>query len=119
MDKLKAFLAVMKKQHFWVMTGLALVVGLVGWAWATSTLSNEYRTNRNKIEGTFKDLDQLRSQDRENLDWIKGVQGETVHLKAKVKAAWEEVYAEQRDKVLRWPKVLGEDFLHRAPASAQ
>lgn len=63
MDQLKVFLAVMKKQHFWVMSGLVLIVGSVGWAMTTSTLSNEYKMNRGKIEGTFKDMEQLRSQD--------------------------------------------------------
>ncbi len=115
MDKLKAFLAVMKKQHFWVMCGVVLILGLSGWAWATSNLAGQYRANRTKIEGIYKDLDQLRSADRENPEWIKGAEVETRKLRIKVKGAWEDVYAEQRDKVLRWPKVLGEDFLRIVP----
>ena len=115
MDKLKAFLAVLKKQHFWVMCGVVLILGLSGWAWATSNLAGQYRANRTKIEGIYKDLDQLRSSDRENPESIKGAEIETGKLRIKVKGAWEDVYAEQRDKVLRWPKVLGEDFLRIVP----
>ncbi len=115
MDQLKVFLAVMKKQHFWVMSGLVLIVGSVGWAMTTSTLSNEYKMNRGKIEGTFKDMEQLRSQERENQQWISGIQAETVKLKAKVKAAWDDVYAEQSEKVLRWPMILGDEFLRIVP----
>jgi hypothetical protein len=115
MDQLKVFLAVLKKQHFWVMGGLALVVGLIGWFVATSKLRAEYAANRSKVEAEFKELDQLRSQERENQDWSVGVQAETAVLKVKVKDAWEDVYAEQRDKVLKWPKVLGPDFLQIVP----
>ena len=115
MDQLKVLLAVLKKQHFWVLSGLVLIVGLTGWAMATSTLSTEYKKSRNTIESTFKDLEQLRAQERENQEWINGIQKETVKLKAKIKAAWEEVYAEQRDKVLRWPDVLGDEFLRIVP----
>ncbi len=118
MDKLKAFLAVLKKQHFWVLCGLVLILGMAGWAWATSTLSAQYKANRNKIEGTYKDLDQLRSKEQENTDTIKGVSDEAVKLKRIVATAWADVYAEQRDQVLRWPKVLGEDFLRIVPQLA-
>jgi hypothetical protein len=94
---------------------MVLLVGLVGWAMATAKLWADYKHDRGMVEAKFKELERLRSQDNANQDWIQGVQADTVKLKSKVKAAWVDVYADQRDKVLKWPSVLGDEFLRIVP----
>jgi hypothetical protein len=108
MDKVKVALALLKKHHFWVMTVVVILCGLTGWFMATSQLWAEYQASRAKILGKFDDMNKIRSEEQKNDDWIKGIEDETTQLKAKVALAWKKVYTEQRDYVLKWPKVLGE-----------
>ncbi|HEX4142823.1 MAG TPA: hypothetical protein VHY91_04670 [Pirellulales bacterium] len=107
MDKVKVALALLKKHHFWVMTGAVLLLSFIGWFLATSKLWAEYQTSKATIEGEFKALNKIQGEERENQKWIDGLDERTQKLKVKVREAWDKVYIEQKTNVLKWPEVLG------------
>ena len=107
MDKVKIALALLKKHHFWVMSGTVVLLGLVGWFMATSKLWAEYQIHKATIEGKFKDLNKIKGEERENQTWIDELDKETAQLKSQVRIAWDLVYTEQKDHVLKWPASLG------------
>jgi len=112
MDKIKPYLFQLRKHHFWVLTLIVLITGLVGWQMASSDLSKIYAAQKSKIEGSFAKVQAILSENNPPNDTFKlGVDGKTKLLKADVLDAWRVVYNEQRDKVLQWPDHLGEDFL--------
>jgi hypothetical protein len=111
MDKVKIALAWLKKYHFWVMTAMVVLIGMIGWFTATSKLWAEYQANRAKIDERFKAMKKINQEEQKNDQWIKGIEEETNRLKAKVAQAWKKVYIEQRDQVLTWPKILGPDSI--------
>ncbi len=111
MDKVKIALALLKKHHFWVMTGAVILLSFIGWFMATSRLWAEYQSGRDKILKKFSDLTKINSEERENQDWVDGLAQETLQLKKKVAIAWDKVYTEQKEHVLNWPKVLGQKNL--------
>ena len=108
MDKVKIALALLKKHHFWVMTCAVILLSFIGWFVATSKLWADYQKGRDKIVKKFTDLTTINSEERENQKWIDGLEKETKQLKTKVRIAWNKVYIEQKDHVLKWPIVLGE-----------
>ena len=107
MDKVKLALALLKKHHFWVMTGTVILLSSIGWFLATSSLLAQYQSGRDKILKKFGDLGQINAEERENQDWVDGLEKETQQLKVKVGLAWEKVYTKQKVEVLKWPIVLG------------
>lgn len=126
MDKVKIYLAVAIKYHFWILVSVALIVGLTGWALATSALATYYKNQKTKIEGEFSKTFQITSKQNhpnksfeEGVDKLNNAPGSG--LKASVLQAWDAVYDEQKNKVLKWPAELGEDFIRhvqdKGPAS--
>jgi hypothetical protein len=111
MDKVKVVLAVLKKHHFWVMTGMVVLLSFIGWFLATSRLWAEYQERKATIEGKFKSLSKINSEERENQQWIDGLEAKTGQLKVKVRDAWDKVYVEQKTNVLKWPEVLGPRYV--------
>ena len=49
MDKVKVFLAVLKKHHFWVLAGLVLILGLTIYVAAAADLQGRYQTRSKKL----------------------------------------------------------------------
>lgn len=112
MDKVKAFMATMKKHHFWVLTGLVLILSLTGWYLAASDLEAQYKANRQKIDSEFTELTSIVSKtNHPNEKFEQGTKLLTADLRKDVNKAWTLVYADQKSKVLKWPPQLGEDFL--------
>lgn len=112
MDKVKAFMGAMKKHHFWVLTGLVLILSLTGWYLAASDLETQYKANRQKIEAEFTELTSIVSKtNHPNEKFEQGTKLLTADLRKDVNKAWTLVYADQKAKVLKWPPQLGEDFL--------
>lgn len=112
MDKVRAFFGTLKKHHFWVLTGLVLILTLSGWYLASSKLEADYKTYRDKVETEFKELTAIVSKtNHPNDEFEKGTKLLTADLRKDVNKAWSLVFADQKVKVLKWPKELGDDFL--------
>jgi hypothetical protein len=112
MDQLKQFLAVVKKQHFWILCGLVVLIGFVTYAIASSKMNQTYVQTKGKISQTSTELDPLLSgTEHPNRDWAELVQKKTEDLRNNVRDAWEALYNEQKQQVFVWPAALGKDFV--------
>ena len=77
MDKVKVFLGHAKKQHFWVLWGLLLIVGLYSWYSAAGSLTKEFDDNKGVIEKHRDDMERVSNQqDHPNQPVIEGIQAQ-------------------------------------------
>ena len=112
MDKVKAFLAVVKKHHFWLLSVFCIIAGLVGWMMATGNLASAYTAEEGKIKSKFTSLDGiLQTENFPNARSKEAVDKLGKEQKQKVRVAWQKVYDEQAP-FLKWPDYLGDDFLN-------
>lgn len=110
MDQVRKILAVIKKHHFWMLTGLGAGIVLVCWFVAQGQISAAYTKNKTEIEGKFtavKTVQQAPSPP--SAVWAPEVTKLTDVLTKDVTDAWAVVYERQK-AVLVWPEVLGPDF---------
>src|SRR5260370_24655333 len=97
MDQLKQFLAQVKKHHFWLLCGLAVLTSLIGWYFSKNALSKEYLAGRTEVQSKLDQVKRvLRIERHQNAQWTEGVKELTKKLKGNVFEAWSEVYGEQR-----------------------
>jgi hypothetical protein len=113
MDQLKQYWEVVKKQHFWILCGLAVVVPLIVFWVSSGHLAKVYGDQLTTIKQADDNLTPLVSgADHPNKEWVTHVQGETDRLRVNVKDAWDALYAQQQ-AVLKWPPELGDDFAEK------
>ncbi len=110
MDQLQQYWAIVKKHHFWILSGLAVLLPLVLCLIAGARLAKAYTDQVGKISSTDSSLQPLTSGDHANQQWIDHVNNETAALRSNVYTAWKEMYARQQAE-LKWPEALGKDFI--------
>ena len=110
MDQLKQYWEIAKKQHFWILCGLAVLVPLVASLMANSYLAKVYGEQKSKITQTNSGLDPLIGGEHANPEWVKHVQDETDRLRTNVLHAWDALYNQQKT-ALKWPPELQADFI--------
>lgn len=108
MDKVKIYLAVLKKHYFWVMCGLLVIVSLSVWYAATSSAASQYKQDKMQVEGAFLNIKgQVAGADSgaeplANETFEQEVEKLRKGLGAKVGATWKELYDKQK-AVFKWP----------------
>ncbi len=111
MDKVKVFLKVLRKHHFWLLCIVTMIAGVTGWFMARKSLSADFEKNKGSILGKFTALQGiLATENHPNGTWTTGIGELTKKEKEIVRGAWDTVYNEQK-KHLEWPPELGGDFL--------
>ncbi|HEY5312775.1 MAG TPA: hypothetical protein VIK18_09655 [Pirellulales bacterium] len=95
MKDLKRYLAALKKHHFWVLSGLILIVGLSTWSSASRDLQARFDENRNKIKTTFTLLAGL-GPGAPNDKFTEGLHKEQTTLRSQVFDAWQDVSLRQK-----------------------
>jgi hypothetical protein len=112
MDKVRAFLKVVYQQRFWVLSVVCVLVAAVCWKMAAGALDVAFKSGKQTIEGKFGEMDAIV---RKTVHGNEGVnneeRAEAVKIRAEVLKLWEKMYALQSEKVLKWPKSLGTEFL--------
>lgn len=109
MDQVRKILAVIKKHHFWMLTGLGASIVLVCWFVALSQIDAAYKNNKGVIEGKFNAVKGLQGGEAPSPAWAPEVVKLTEGLSKDVTNAWAIVYDRQKS-VLVWPEVLGPEF---------
>src|SRR5690349_11450828 len=109
MDQVRKILAVIKKHHFWMLTGIGASIVLVCWFVAQSQIDAAYNKNKTEIEGKFKAVQGLQGGEAPSPAWAPEVVKLTEGLSKDVTNAWAIVYDRQKS-VLVWPEVLGPEF---------
>jgi len=107
----KAVIANLKKYHFWILFGLAVLVTLVLWWMATATLAEKYTKRVQKLDGDLKAMQTVQTEaDHPNERVVAQIRGATTEANKKAFEAWKFLYSEQEERN-PWPKVLGQEFL--------
>lgn len=104
MDQAKVYLAILKKQHFWVLCAVVLIVSVVSWTSGASFYSKEFATNKSKIDGAFTSISQIDATPP-NASFKEGVEKLNLELKQKALGAWQVMYDKQVG-LFKWPAVV-------------
>ena len=111
MDQLKQYWEIAKKQHFWILCGLVVLVPFIVFWVASGHLAKTYTDQMNTIKRVTGDVTALNNEPTHpNDQWVKHVQDETEKLRIEVKNSWDTLYKQQQS-VLKWPPELGADFI--------
>jgi hypothetical protein len=110
MDQVKNILAVIKKHHFWILCGLAVLIGLGMSIGAQKQLLKRYEEDKGSISSVQGQIQQVASgSDLPNQVWVDHDKKETDAGRLDVYKAWEKLYQDQVTNVFQWPKDLTED----------
>lgn len=102
MDKVKVYLKVLKKHHFWVLAGILVIVTCSVWSSATGQLEADFKKNKTQIEGATTALQSI-APDAPNDKFKSGVEDLQKELRKKVYSSWQEMYKQQQPRFI-WPK---------------
>jgi uncharacterized membrane protein YgcG len=111
MDKVRVALNWIVAHHFWLLSGLVVLMGLGVWFMAKSDLSAQYQTNMSKIKTVYDKADtEANKPFHPNEDVNQGQQREIDELVKDVTQTWESLYQRQREEALVWPPQLNSSF---------
>ncbi len=107
MDQVKVYLEVLKKYHFWVITGFLLIIGILGWKMGVGALETEFTSNRGQIQGAFQAAGGVMGVNpHPNSEFTEAVNKEHTRVKNEALNAWQLLYNRQQ-QLLNWsPDVL-------------
>ena len=111
MDQLRKAWGWLQRQHFWVLTVVAILVALGCWWRGANALLAEYQSNRGKIESEFTAAGAVRSKPyHANADIQKAQSDQIANQQKSVHELWKQLYARQTAGVLKWPSNLSQEF---------
>ncbi len=111
MDQVRTALAWLKKHHFWVLTGLAVLIALGCWWSAAGKMSAKYEADQKTIKGGFDTVQAVKSASFHANQTINDKEiGEIQTLSKSVAKLWQVLYDKQRENVLKWPTALSKEF---------
>jgi hypothetical protein len=113
MDKVKHFFKLLRTHHFWLLSLVIVILSLFAWFRASGALTAQFQKNRNEVTSRFDALNRITSQPAANDKIIQDVEQQTQTQRERVRKVWEELYGNQKEKILFWPPQLGDDFLRR------
>ena len=115
MDQVKAVLAVMKKQAFWILISVVVLTGLGVWFVASAALAKHYEERKTALDTKMTTVSGIRSaasgEDAEHPNeekiqrWGKRVDKNRVEATK----AWKKMYRDQKLKN-QWPSTLSPEF---------
>ncbi len=111
MDQVKVYLAVLKKYHFWVISGLLVIVGLIGWKMGVGVLEEQFTMNRGQIQGAFQQAGGVMAVNpHPNIRFTEKLDKEHDAVKREVLLAWQLHYDRQQE-IMVWPREMLTDRL--------
>lgn len=103
MDKIKPYLALLKKHHFWPLAVIVMATSAYAWYSGTAAFDAAFTANRGQIQSTFSTIQQVASSSNppnasyaEDLGKLRKQQGESTL------AAWSALYDRQKG-LFTWP----------------
>ena len=112
MDKVKIILDLAKKYLFWFIFASTVVVVLICWWLATTSLAKSFQLQQLKIKKKITEVEAISNDTQHPTpDYIKAVNDKNQKLKEGVLKVWTTLYDDQK-KNNPWPKdVLGKEFV--------
>ena len=112
MDKVRAFLTAAWIQRFWILSVVGTLAAVVCWMMASGRLQEEFAKNKTTIDGKFNDMSSISKMDVHGNPGVNAKEREEAKKIAdSVKQLWQNLFDAQREVVLKWPDVLGADFV--------
>lgn len=105
----QAVLAALKKWGFWVICGLAVLIGLIAWFVAQQSVQASIKARKDQLEGLKTQVSGVKPSSP-NPQVIEAARKQIDQLKADVYQAWVTMYADQKERN-KWPSALGAEFL--------
>ena len=111
MDKLKPVLRNLAKYHFWVISAVITLVGLLVWYYAYSNLTQQFAERSSKINSSYDTLENVKKIANHPNDQSHLLMGRNVDATLRsVTSAWQLQY-EYQQSLLVWPlDQLQQDF---------
>jgi hypothetical protein len=111
MDQVNAILNGLKKYHFWVLSVIVVVVGVVVWYSSAADLAKRFEDRKTAITKVRTDAQNAaKDAEAENEATVAAIKQSHGQLIERVYRAWQLLYAEQA-KNNPWPKTLTPEFL--------
>jgi hypothetical protein len=112
MDKVRAFLKAAWIQRFWILSVVGTLAAVVCWMMASGKLQAEFTANKAQIDSKFTDMSTIKEKSVHGNPAVNTREREEAKKIAdSVKALWQKLFDAQREEVLKWPEVLGADFI--------
>jgi hypothetical protein len=122
MDQLKHYLRILKRQHFWVVSVMVVLLGIVAWFLTVRSLASERDEFQSSIASSYSTVQSVRSkQDHVNQHTLDQMKQLIEERRLEVQAAWDRKFKQQTggeegENILQWPEELSPEF-HRAVAN--
>jgi len=110
MNQLQSVLVALRKWGFWVICGVAVLVGLGAWFIAQQSVQANIKARKDQLDGLKSQVSGVKPGSP-NPQVIDAARKQIEQLKADVYQAWVTMYAEQKVKN-QWPAALGAEFLN-------
>jgi hypothetical protein len=110
MDKVKHFLEVARKHHFWILCGVAAIIGLVVLSMASGKLTAQTKERKDKIDQKLKAVTGITAP-TPNPTWEEGITALADKARKTVREAWTDEFDKQKREIFVWPTALGKDFI--------
>lgn len=111
MEQLRVAFAWIAKHHFWLLSGLVVLLATAAWYLAAGDLQEQYDSEKSKISSAFSSQRQLaQKQFYPNTGVNNQQQTEIVSLAREVQGIWNQLYERQREVALKWPNQLPPGF---------
>ena len=111
MDQVKVALAILKKQHFWIVCGLIIIPSIVVWKMAVGSVDDQFDARKSEIESQLSKIQGIKSDtEHPNQKTIEAIEAQTDQLGNLVYVVWEDLYDRQQE-LNPWPEALGSAFI--------
>ncbi len=105
MDQVKKFLETAAKQSFWIVSGVTLLLGIVGYWVSRSTMNKVFTEQSGKIDSQYSALNTIKSEvsRHPNASSHQEMDKLIQKLVVDVESAWKLQY-ERQSQIMQWPK---------------
>src|SRR5262245_60831626 len=112
MDKVKLALKFLKKQHFWFLLGVVVLVSAYSWYSACGALITAFQKNKSEIEDRKSKAGNVsRIPNHANAEHHKKEDEYIASYTKDVAAAWTMNFDKQGKDILTWPAELRPEFI--------
>ncbi|NIP84645.1 MAG: hypothetical protein GTO03_03455 [Planctomycetales bacterium] len=114
MEKIKPWLEMLKKHHFWLLAGLCLVIILYCWNSAAREITEQFQANQLKVDSEFSKIQKLSSRPQfPNPQWEKEVLAKDKEVLRQIEKASGRI-VKQQEPVLSWSDTFSPAFIEVA-----
>lgn len=123
MDQIRSVLVFIKKQYFWILSTIVVIVGCVTWYMASTDLSDQFQANAQEIQGKLTSVSNI-PPNPPNQSWVEAMAQMRSTASDSVYVAWQKLYEQQKgneeqEGILEWPTIGGNEEFAREVAKLE